>query len=50
MDWFELLVVDGTHIHEGAVTGIQSLVKGEVPAYSVNVGDPLRIIGYRERE
>lgn len=42
-------LLDGTYIREGAVIGAQSLVKGEIPPYSVNVGNPLRIISYRER-
>lgn len=42
-------LLDGVHIHEGAVIGSQSLVRGEISPYSINVGNPLKIIGYRER-
>lgn len=42
-------LLNGTYISEEAVIGAQSLVKGEVLPYSVNVGNPLKVIGYRER-
>ncbi|HZW24577.1 MAG TPA: DapH/DapD/GlmU-related protein [Gallionella sp.] len=42
------VVLDGAILRKGCVVGANSLVKGEVEPYSINVGNPLRIIGYRE--
>jgi acetyltransferase-like isoleucine patch superfamily enzyme len=41
------VLLDGAIVRKGAVVGAGSIVRKEVPAYSVNVGEPLRIIGYR---
>lgn len=42
-------LLDGTYICEGAVIGAQSLVRGKIPPYSINFGNPLNLIGFRER-
>ena len=42
------VVLDGAHLRKGCVIGAQSLVTGEVPEYSVNVGNPLRVLSYRK--
>lgn len=42
------VLLDGAILRRGAVIGAMSLVRGEVPAYSINVDDPLRTIGWRE--
>ncbi|MDP9203522.1 MAG: acyltransferase [Gemmatimonadota bacterium] len=41
------VVLDGAHLRKGCVIGAQCLVAGDVPEYSVNVGNPLRVLGYR---
>jgi acetyltransferase-like isoleucine patch superfamily enzyme len=41
------VVLDGAIIRQGAVIGALSLVRGEVEAYSVNAGNPLRLISRR---
>jgi len=40
--------LDGAIVRRGAVIGAMSLVRAEVPAYSVNSGNPLRQTGWRE--
>lgn len=42
------VVADGAVIGRGAVIGACSLVRGVVEPYSINVGVPTRITGYRE--
>jgi len=42
-------LLDGTHIHKGAVIGAQSLIRGEILPYSINFGNPIKLIGFRER-
>lgn len=42
------VILDGAILRRGCVIGAHSLVKGEVPAYSINAGNPLSLIGYRE--
>lgn len=42
------VVLDGARVRQGAVIGAGSVVVGEVQAYSVNVGNPLRVIGFRK--
>ena len=39
--------LDGTILRKGCVIGAMSLVRGEVPAYSINAGNPLRQMGWR---
>ncbi len=41
-------VLDGALIGQGAVVGANSVVSGRVEPYSVNVGNPLKLIRYRE--
>ncbi|XZO02926.1 MAG: acyltransferase [Microcoleus sp.] len=42
------VILDGAILRKGCVVGAQSLVRGELNPYSVNVGCPVRQIGYRE--
>lgn len=42
------VLLDGAILRRGCVIGAGSLVRGEVPAYSVNVGPQLQTIGWRE--
>ena len=42
------VVLDGTVIRTGAVIAAGSLVRGEVPPYTVQAGNPLKQIGKRE--
>ncbi len=42
-----VVILDGAVLRKGCVIGAGSLVKGEVEAYSVNVGNPLRKVGER---
>ena len=41
------MLLDGTILRKGCVLGAGSLVRHELPAYSVNVGQPAKTIGYR---
>ncbi len=41
------VLLDGAVLRRGCVIGAGSLVRGEVPAYSVQAGNPLREIGRR---
>lgn len=40
-------ILDGSLLREGCVIGAGSLVRGEVEAYSINSGNPLRKTGMR---
>ncbi len=42
-----VVVLDGAIIRKGAVIGAGSVVRGEVPAYEIHAGAPLRRIGKR---
>lgn len=42
------VLLDGAVLRQGCVIGAGSVVRGEVAAYSVNAGVPLRVIGWRE--
>ncbi len=42
------VILDGAILRKGCVIGAHSLVMGEVESYSINVGNPLKIMGYRE--
>lgn len=42
------VILDGAVLRKGCVIGAHSLVMGEVEPYSINVGNPLKTIGYRE--
>jgi serine acetyltransferase len=43
-------VLKGVKIGEGAVIGAGSVVTRDIPAYSIAVGAPCRVIGQRERK
>jgi len=42
------ILLDGSYVKKGSVIGAGSIVRGEVEAFSINVGNPLVCIGYRE--
>ncbi len=42
------ILLDGTILRRGCVIGAMSLVRGEIPAYSIQAGNPLRLMGWRE--
>lgn len=42
------VLLDGSVLRRGCVIGALSLVRGEVPAYSIQAGNPLRLLGWRE--
>ena len=42
------VLLDGAILRKGCVVGAHSLVRVELEPYSVNVGIPTRIVGYRE--
>jgi virginiamycin A acetyltransferase len=42
------VVLDGARIGKGCVIGAMSLVRGELPAWSISAGNPLLIIGWRK--
>jgi acetyltransferase-like isoleucine patch superfamily enzyme len=42
------VLLDGAIVRRGAVIGARSLVRGELPAYSISYGDPLTVRGWRE--
>lgn len=41
------VLLDGAHLRKGCVIAAGSLVRHEVPPYSINVGSPAKTIGYR---
>ncbi len=45
-----VVLLDGAHLGKGCVVGAGSLVRGRLEPYSVNVGTPSRVIGYRETD
>ena len=40
-------ILDGATLRKGCIIGAGSLVRGEVPEYSIQTGNPLRRIGTR---
>lgn len=40
--------LDGAILRRGCVIGAGSIVRGEVAAYSIQAGNPLKLIGWRE--
>lgn len=42
------VLLDGAILRRGCVIGALSLVRGEVPAYSIQAGNPLRLLSWRE--
>jgi acetyltransferase-like isoleucine patch superfamily enzyme len=47
---FDVCVLPGATIGEGAIIGARSVVAGEIPAYSIAVGNPARVIRTIDRE
>ncbi len=43
-----VVILDGAILRTGCVIGAGSLVRGEIPAYSIQAGNPLRHLGWRE--
>lgn len=43
-----VIILDGAILRTGCVIGAGSLVRGEIPAYSIQAGNPLRHLGWRE--
>jgi virginiamycin A acetyltransferase len=41
-------ILDGAILRRGCVIGASSVVRGEIAAYSINAGQPLAVIGWRE--
>lgn len=42
------VLLDGAYLQRGCVIAAGSIVHGKVPAYSINAGYPLKVIGWRE--
>jgi virginiamycin A acetyltransferase len=42
------VLLDGAVLRRGCIIGAMSLVRSEVPAYSVQAGNPMRLLGWRE--
>lgn len=42
-----VVLLDGAVLRRGCVVGAGSVVRAELPPYSINVGAPTRVIGYR---
>jgi len=42
------VLLDGSILRRGCVIGAMSLVRGEIPAYSIQAGNPLRQLGWRD--
>lgn len=42
------VILDGAVLRRGCVIGAGSVVRGEIAAYSINAGQPLSLIGWRE--
>lgn len=42
------VLLDGAILRKGCVIGAMSLVRGEVPGYTIQIGNPLRQIGQRK--
>lgn len=42
------VILDGSILRQGCVIGAMSLVRGEVPGYSIQGGNPLSLIGWRQ--
>ncbi len=40
-------ILKGSHIHDGAIIGAASLVKGEIPENAIAVGTPAKVIKFR---
>ena len=42
------VLLDGSILRRGCVIGAMSMIRGEVQAYSIQAGNPLRLIGWRK--
>lgn len=42
------VLLDGVHVGNGCVIGANTLVNKDIPDYAIAVGNPVKIIGYRE--
>jgi len=42
-----VVLLDGAIVRRGCVVGAGSVVRGELPPYSINVGSPARTVGFR---
>lgn len=42
------VLLDGAILRRGCVIGAGSIVRGEIPAYSIQAGNPLCLLGWRE--
>ncbi len=42
-----VVLLDGATLRQGCVVGAGAVVRGELPPYSINVGNPLRTVGFR---
>ena len=42
------VLLDGAIVRKGAVIAAGSIVRGEVAAYSINAGNPLKTVGWRK--
>ena len=42
------ILLDGAILRRGCVIGAMSLVRGEIPAHSVQAGNPLKLLGWRQ--
>lgn len=42
------VILDGAILRRGCVIGAGSVVRGEIAAYSVHAGQPLRVVAWRE--
>jgi len=42
------ILLDGAVLRRGCVIGAMSLVRGEIPAYSIQAGNPIKLVGWRE--
>lgn len=42
------VLLDGSILRKGCVIGAGSIVRGEIAAYTVNAGQPMRIVGSRQ--
>jgi virginiamycin A acetyltransferase len=43
-----VVILDGAVIRKGSVIGANSLVSSETEAYSINLGSPSRLVGFRK--
>lgn len=42
-----VVILDGAKLGKGCVVGAGAVVRGDLPAFSINVGAPSRVVGYR---